>query len=219
MTAASSSTDKSAESLDIFTRCIDESAIPETNEGFLNYSISYDSPFLEDNYNDTLLYITLHTDNVIADKGWDYYDTWYVLEDGIFNCTHLPICTITCSGVDESAVKGSTHNAGCFTELMFHATIFRFLVAFSIYVCLNVSRHLMVMGLGRLNWQALTPDGFNFMGSVSKDGKLSTTVVDHLESKVADHVASWAAIGWVMIILSFVVHVPYIAVIVLYESS
>jgi hypothetical protein len=127
-----------------------------------------------------------------------------------FNCSHLALCNVVCQGPNPVMLRSSTFTAGCDSEWLFHASLFRFLLTILVYVSLNVSRTFILLALCRLNWRALTPMGFNFVGSCSRAGVLASFVKDKLQKQVHVTVRRFEKQAVVFLILAVGVHVPYI---------
>jgi len=65
-----------------------------------------------------------------------------------------------------------------------HAIVFRFVIGILVYICINLSRKMLLGALTRVFWRALTPGGFNFLASCTRTGKLAVDQQQRLIKQV-----------------------------------
>jgi hypothetical protein len=141
------------------------------------------------------------------------------LEDSRFNCTNLPICAMTCGGPDREAIAAATLSSGCTSEWKFHAGMFRFVMALMVYVCMNISRVLIMLAIVRLSWRVLAGKGFEFIGTVDRLGNMDVTAKDRLKKQVETDIRKYERVAWIMLALAVLVHIPYIIVLEKYSET
>lgn len=96
----------------------------------------------------------------------------YNLENAIYSCDALPICTMTCGGPNKKTMNFVTKKCGCTAEWFGHSIWLQMTLAFTIYVLLNMSRIGFVRGLSRFLVKYLHPGLFTYKGTCDRDGKL-----------------------------------------------
>lgn len=136
----------------------------------------------------------------------------YVLENAIFNCTQMPPCSPTCSGPNVPLLARSTHISSCRTEAIVHSTVFNVMAAFLVYVCINVSRVLLMGAVSRLFWRSLTPYGFVFMAHCSRTGKTQKELKPSVAKELYESLRRYEKVAVAMIALAIFAHLPYIIV-------
>jgi len=62
------------------------------------------------------------------------------LADGIFRCTALPTCSLTCEGPDKDLLDSVTKQCGCMMEWGFNAGFFQITIAILVFSLLNGAR-------------------------------------------------------------------------------
>eukprot|EP00808_Paulinella_micropora_P001605 g7325.t1 len=112
------------------------------------------------------------------------------MKDSRYNCSELPICNMTCDGPDKEALVAATKDSGCSSEWLFHAGMFRFILSLLVYVCLNISRVLVMTALVRLTWRVLASKGFEFLGTVDRLGNMDPTIARRLNTQVDNAIKS-----------------------------
>jgi len=134
------------------------------------------------------------------------------LEDAVFNCTLLPPCSLACTGPDRQALFQATYDSGCQSEWMVHAGLFRLALAFLVYICLNISRVLIMTALVRLCWRTLSSKGFEFIASCNRMGRFSSVTQDKLKEATDTAMKKFEAVAWVYLVIAVLVHIPYIVI-------
>ena len=92
------------------------------------------------------------------------------LQDQVFNCDALPVCDNVCEGADEALIRAVTKNCGCFAEWLFHSIFIKWAFSFFIYIFLNVSRMICMIGLLRIFWRFLHPGIFTYRATCDREG-------------------------------------------------
>ena len=116
---------------------------------------------------------TLPLDSVLNDLGCGRNISYLPFQNNVFDCTALPVCNITCGGVNKLAIRYATWYGGCHIEWALHSHLLRGMTIVIIYIALNVSRYIFVWGISHLNWRSLTVGGFTFMGTATALGNTS----------------------------------------------
>jgi len=98
---------------------------------------------------------------------------------------------------------------------MFHAGLFRFLIALLIYVSLNISRVLVMTAVIRLAWRTLSSQGFEFRGTCSKLGNIEG-FDERLKVELDKAIRSYERGALLMLVFAVLVHIPYIVVLTRY---
>eukprot|EP00823_Brevimastigomonas_motovehiculus_P006540 TRINITY_DN5431_c0_g1_i1.p1 TRINITY_DN5431_c0_g1~~TRINITY_DN5431_c0_g1_i1.p1 ORF type:complete len:1000 (-),score=231.97 TRINITY_DN5431_c0_g1_i1:169-3168(-) len=132
------------------------------------------------------------------------------LQQGQFNCSILPPCSVTCPGPDEPSLAYAAHESGCRTEWLVHSMIFRTFLSGLMYSCINISRVLLCLAICRLCWRALTPQGFSFLGSCSRTGKTTVNVKTQLRTSVKESIETFTRNAKFMILIAVFIHIPYL---------
>jgi len=188
--------DSKSSDLALFQKCVNSSLFP--NDTVFWNETGYHNPYL----NQTVLNrLNCSIPNAYGSGG---------LGNGVFNCSGLPPCDMTCTGPDKVALVAATYDSGCTSEWMFHAGLFRFLFGLLVYVCINISRSLVMMAIIRLAWRSLTPKGFEFKATCNKQGEIDPEFSRKLSKAVDDAVKSYERGALVMLILAVLIHIPYI---------
>jgi hypothetical protein len=141
------------------------------------------------------------------------------LSDAIFNCTLLPTCNLTCSGPDRVAIQAATFDSGCQSEYMVHAGLFRFALALLVYVCMNISRVLVMTALIRLCWRALSERGFEYIGSCNRLGQMTPESQEKLKTKTDQVIRRFEGVSFLMLFIAVLIHIPYIVVLTQYGDT
>jgi len=190
--------DNNANDLALYDLCIDVSVLNFSNDVWLNLT-NFSSPFLNS---------SIVTRDACSHAG--VYPT-VGLNDGSFNCSLLLPCDLTCSGPDKDALAAVTYDSGCATEWTFHAGIFRALLALLVFVCLNISRILLITATIRLSWRQLTSKGFEFQGTCTKLGTC-VGLEERLKKAVDAAIKQYERISIAMLVFAVLVHVPYLVI-------
>jgi len=190
--------DSNANDLALYQRCIVPSALPSDPAVWMNET-QYDSP-----YSNTSIAARLQ-----CDRPGVYITTG--LGDASFDCTKLPPCNLTCTGPDKEALMAVTYDSGCISEWTFHAGLFRTLLGLLVFVCINISRVLLMTAVIRLSWRQLTSKGFEFQGTCTKLGDCSG-LEERLKVAVQKAIKSYERGALVMLVLAVLIHLPYILV-------
>jgi hypothetical protein len=197
--------DRNAQDLALFQKCMLPSALPQDDAVWMNLT-QYPSPFST----------AVIQARLTCDRAGVYVSNG--LTPNTFNCTMLPPCNLTCTGPDQKALAAVTYDSGCISEWTFHAGLFRALLGLLVFVCINISRVLLMTAVIRLSWRQLTSKGFEFQGTCSKLGN-----VEGIEAKLKVAVDKairnyeWGAIA--MLVLAVLIHVPYLVVLNKYGNS
>lgn len=109
-------------------------------------------------------------------------DDWS-LQDSVYNCDNLPTCDMSCGGPDRPKVKKQTEACGCMMEWGAHSVWLKLVVAFVVYVSLNMSRIKLVQGLTKLFWKYLHPGLFTFKSTCTREGEVVVGEGDGKEMK------------------------------------
>eukprot|EP00004_Rigifila_ramosa_P024427 TRINITY_DN707_c0_g1_i1.p1 TRINITY_DN707_c0_g1~~TRINITY_DN707_c0_g1_i1.p1 ORF type:complete len:890 (-),score=225.78 TRINITY_DN707_c0_g1_i1:56-2641(-) len=130
------------------------------------------------------------------------------LADGIFDCSVLPACNVTCTGPNQLAIEAVTRTAGCNGEWWFHAKFLRFLGALFIYVCMNVSRMFAVTGACHMYWRQLTTAGFAFIGECTRMGNTTShmNILEHLNLAII----KYRRTGLMYISMALLMFIPWL---------
>ena len=100
-------------------------------------------------------------------------DQEWILEDSIFNCSELPVCSITCQGPYPEILNRTTNESGCMAEWYIHSAWLQMTIAFLIYAISNISRIVTIEGLTRIFWNHLHPEIITFVSSCSMSGTIT----------------------------------------------
>jgi len=196
--------DSNAHDLALYNLCIDESVLNLDNSVWLNLT-NYSSPFLNS---------SIATRDSCAHAG--VYPT-VGLSDGSFNCSLLYPCNLTCSGPDKEALAAVTYDSGCATEWTFHAGLFRALLALLVFVCINISRILLMTAVIRLAWRQLTSKGFEFQGTCTKMGTCEGLEA-RLKQAVDSAIKTYERISIAMLVMAVLIHIPYLVILKKYGN-
>jgi len=141
------------------------------------------------------------------------------LTNGVFNCSLLPTCNLTCTGPDQVAIRAATWDSGCQSEYMVHAGLFRFALSLLVYVCINISRVLIMTALIRLCWRALSQKGFEYIGSCNRLGEMTPQTQEHLKKKTDEVIRRFEAISFILLFIAVLMHIPYIVILSTYGNT
>eukprot|EP00457_Paulinella_chromatophora_P001493 gb/GEZN01001495.1/.p1 GENE.gb/GEZN01001495.1/~~gb/GEZN01001495.1/.p1 ORF type:complete len:936 (+),score=147.05 gb/GEZN01001495.1/:3-2810(+) len=189
---------KMSQDMALFNKCIKPLSVVDSEIVRLN--ISKVGPFNEKEIEARGLCVNLNPNDMPT------------FEDSRFNCSHLPICNMTCAGPDRKALVAATKESGCTSEWMFHAGMFRFVLALLVYVCLNISRTLVMMAVIRLTWRVLAGKGFEYLGTVDRLGRMDEGAKVRLKTQVDIDIRRYERFAWLLLLLAILVHIPYIYV-------
>eukprot|EP00456_Euglypha_rotunda_P070647 TRINITY_DN6277_c0_g1_i17.p1 TRINITY_DN6277_c0_g1~~TRINITY_DN6277_c0_g1_i17.p1 ORF type:complete len:594 (+),score=77.47 TRINITY_DN6277_c0_g1_i17:105-1886(+) len=195
--------DQKQPDLALYQKCIDPARLPNDTE--FQRVLGRRSPYMDT--------IAQTRQNNCSAPG--QYGNTTGLQNGLLNCSSLPVCHLTCTGPDKLALAASTYDSGCTSEWMFHAGLFRFLVALLIYVSLNISRTLLMTAIIRLAWRTLSSNGFEFRGTCTKLGQIEG-FDERLKTELDKSVKSYERGALLMLIFAVLVHIPYIVVLTRY---
>jgi hypothetical protein len=225
MVGSRQSADMMAESLAQYFNCINGSHASFVDKDlFANLTGGQEgaqNPFKQQQLDASRFFIERHSGFIKAQPGGEkaYADQYELRGLSVYNCSALPLCEITCKGADERLLEVATWQAGCFSEMLFHSIVFRFIIGVSIFVCLNASRVLLVGGLVKIFWRDFTSHGFSFLGNVESNGVVKDSVEPRLRERVTTFTRKWTLQGLALVFLAFAVHAPYIAALVLHERA
>jgi len=124
-----------------------------------------------------------------------------------------------CQGPDKAALMAATKDSGCQSEAMVHAGMFRLVLAVMVYLCINISRILVVTAVVRLSWRSLTGRGFEFKASCNRLGEVDHDAQERLKKKVDEEVQKFERSAYLMLVLSVLVHIPYIIILNIFGKS
>jgi hypothetical protein len=154
----------------------------------------------------------------LTTTGCDDKLTSYSLQDGIFRCTALPTCSLTCDGPDKQLIHSVTKQCGCMMEWGFHAGFFQITIAIVVFALLNTARVLFVRGVLILNWKKMTPNLFEYLANCRRNGKFveptyrvkdvpySQVLRQDLDKKLK----RFEIMGYAFILGAIVINVPWI---------
>jgi len=182
-----------AERLELFSKCVDKDATGWTNSDFLQ-KFARNEPF-----------VTIS--RTIACRQTEIYNK--TLIDSRFNCTQLPACVQTCTGPNEALIEAATYSGSCLSESFFHSGLFVLLCALVVYICINISRALIIMGVVRIFWKSLTPYGFNYMGNVSRTGKVQVNSKARVKEELESTLSRFKFWTGFMVTAAVFMHLPY----------
>jgi len=134
------------------------------------------------------------------------------LANAVFNCSLLPTCILQCDGPDKAALYQATYESGCQSEWLIHAGMFRLALSILVYICLNVSRLLIMLALTRLCWRTITNKGFEFTASCNRLGEFTQETQLKLRKATDTAIRQFEGVAWVYLVLALVVHLPYIII-------
>jgi len=98
------------------------------------------------------------------------------LEDGVFDCTILPECDLSCddladkNGDDMSDLPLYARSAICTAQWWGHALVLRTMFALIIWVFLNIFRLVFIAGVVRVCWDWLNTGQFSYLATCNPDG-------------------------------------------------
>ena len=177
------------------------------------------TPVLDSNgANFTLLSVTLGT------SACDEHLENSTMADGIFDCTELPECEVTCddlsdaNGNDRSDLFSFARTAMCTAQFWFHATVLRMVFTSVIWVFINLFRALVLAGVIRLCWQFLNTGYFTYMATCTAEGE-HTYKVDDLAEKVRAMLLRARINGAVLLVLAIATQVPWVLALYQFASG
>jgi len=190
--------DQKSADLALYQKCVVPSTLPNDTV-FLNQT-GYHTPYLN----------STEVTRIYCSQPQNYGSDG--LGNAVFNCSDLPPCNLTCTGPDKNALIAATYDSGCTSEWMFHAGMFRFLMALLIFVCINTSRALVMMAVVRLCWRSLTAGGFEYIGNCTRSGSVDAQAGERLKEELEKDIKRFERGAILLLILAIVVHIPYIVI-------
>jgi len=151
---------------------------------------------------------------IVGDYGYDANE----FSNAVFDCSRLPICDMTCDGPDKAAMYAATKEAGCQSEWTVHSGLFRTALALLVYVCINVSRLVIMEALIRLAWRALTRRGFEFRATCDRMGVMNEKTQTKLKKQLDIEIRKFEKSAFGLLVLAILIHIPYIIILELYGS-
>ena len=134
----------------------------------------------------------------------------FTLINAIFNCSLLPSCSNNCPPPSSAAIYAVSFNAGCQSEYFVHASIQMVGLNLLVYLCLNISRLLLMRALSRQFWRQLCHDGFAIIASCDRRGLLDRQARKDLKRNINKHVSKFEASSLLLFVGAFAAHTPYI---------
>ena len=149
-----------------------------------------------------------YCDNPLDNEGWN-------LKDSIFNCSELPVCSITCAGPCKEILQRTTKECTCITEWYIHSAWLQMAIAFTIYIISNLSRVVILSGITRIFWNHLRPERLNFISSCSISGIIigcGESVVDkRVEPKrIAAIISRFKLTGYIVLLAGVSINIIWI---------
>ena len=147
------------------------------------------------------------------------------LEEGIFDCTALPECLITCDDlsdgpmrIDRTPLFDYSRASMCTAQWWFHSTVLRLVFTVVIWVFVNLFRVVFTAGVLRLCWQFLNTGYFTYMATCRADGS-HTYKEEDLADKVQAMLYRMRLYGLFLVSFAVSTQVPWIVAIYYFSSG
>lgn len=143
----------------------------------------------------------------------------YIIPMGTAGCHDIrPACSIVshCEGPSPIHIYDAALYASCDAEWYIHAVIFRIFFFIIIYICFSVSRSLFTAFLAEYFWESLNYTTFRVLASSDLDGNPKQKLTQMaLKTQIKTTMKSFRCKAIVKLIISVLIHLPYIAVILI----
>jgi len=137
------------------------------------------------------------------------------LQNGVFDCTKLPECDLSCddladkNGDDTSELILYARAAMCTAQWWVHALVLRTLFSMVIWLFLNIFRIVFIAGLVRVCWNWLNTGHFAYLATCLADGT-HTYNEDDLAERVAVMLGRMRLTGLCLVAFACASQVPWI---------
>ena len=131
------------------------------------------------------------------------------------NCSALPswsaaVCSTSTSSAMAS-ISTSAWQSGCDTSYAGHTWLLQCACVCLVFVCLNLSRSLIVQGWVRLLWFHLCPAGLTALVHVGESGVMEQAAVERMQWSVQDRLVAYRKEALRYFTAGLLAHLPYIA--------
>ena len=130
-----------------------------------------------------------------------------------------PLCSSSTSTSTSTStmasISRSAWHSGCQTEYAVHSALLLTACVLSVFVCMNVSRALIVQGWVRLLWWLLCPAGLTALVHVGESGVLEKAAVERMKWSVQDRLEAYRREALHYLLGGLMAHIPYILLLAL----
>lgn len=133
----------------------------------------------------------------------------------IFNCSDdtVPFCIFDDIAPDESdTLSAATQESACHSQKFILMQTMEITMAVVVFICWNIARMLVMMGLSRIYWRRLTPRGFNYAGSCTRQGEILGSTRKELLVALSESVRKFEVMGYILLFLGVVLPWPPIII-------
>lgn len=142
------------------------------------------------------------------------------LDDQPLNCTaEIPLCSYDCPGPDAYLLKQSSSKSVCYGEYFLHSFILRIFCTVVVYIFWNLSRMLLMNGIVMLYWRALTPKGFEYLGTCDRDGNVLEDSERELKETIPTVIKAFEHRARLTIVAAFAINIIYIVAVALLANA
>ncbi|GBG26214.1 Hypothetical Protein FCC1311_024352 [Hondaea fermentalgiana] len=122
-------------------------------------------------------------------------------------------------GPDENLLRSVTFDAACSSEYWVHANLFAGISVVGIFIIINISRIIGSRALVRVLWRIVVVRNFSVLISVTDRGDIvypervtekGDTMQEAIRLAVRKAIKRWERWGWVLLVTSLVMNVPWI---------
>ena len=128
----------------------------------------------------------------------------------VYNCEAISPCSPECSKPDNSLITLWTWTTACGGEGYLHTNTFYLIFSIILYVLLNISRILAVMGIRYVLWKELSPNQFSFIATCNlieeNEDNESTNMklTENARNVVEKKLRSYKHKGYMMLLIALI---------------